>query len=267
MFTSNDHTFVVCAYKENPFLAGTLESLLAQSVRSKIIVSTSTPNAYITSLCAQYSIPLVVNPSPHYAGDDWNYGYDSANTSLVTVAHQDDVYDSNFLSETLAAYNMYGENEALITFSDYYEIRNGDICRESALLRIKRFMNAPFKSSVLNGSGLAKRTVLRFGCPICCPAVTLNKRKLGASIFDTSLKDSCDYKTWVNLSFKRGRFIYIDKQLVGHRIYSESATSNNLRENIRTGETLAILEMLWPKSIARLINGLYSTGEKLNEAS
>lgn len=267
MFTPEDHTFVVCAYKENPFLSETIESLLAQTVHSEIIVSTSTPCDYITSICKQHNVLLVVNPLPHYAGDDWNYGYDSADTPLVTIVHQDDIYDPSFLSEVLAAYNLFSESETLISFSDYYEIRNGSICRDSTLLRIKRLMNAPFKTSFLNGVGTIKRTVLRFGCPICCPAVTLNKGRLGSSIFDTSLKDSCDYKTWVNLSFKRGRFVYIDKQLVGHRIYSESATSNNLRENIRTGETLAILEMLWPKPIARLVNRFYSHSEKLNDVS
>lgn len=267
MFTPRDHTFVVCAYKENPYLSETIESLLTQTAHCEIIVSTSTPCEYISSICKQYNVPLLVNPLPHYAGDDWNYGYDAANTSLVTIVHQDDVYDSDFLSEVLSVYNRYAESETLISFSDYYEIRNGSICRDSTLLGIKRLMNTPFKSSLLNGIGFVKRAVLRFGCPICCPAVTLNKQMLGASIFDTSLKDSCDYKTWVNLSFERGRFAYIDKQLVGHRIYSDSATSNNLRENIRTGETLAILEMLWPKPIARWINRFYSRSEKLNETS
>ena len=61
-----------------------------------------------------------------------------------------------------------------------------------------------------------------------------------------------------------GRFVYISKPLVGHRIYAESATSLNLGEDIRKGEDLEILSTLWPKPIAKLVNGVYALSEKSN---
>ena len=51
---------------------------------------------------------------------------------------------------------------------------------------------------------------------------------------------------------------------MGHRIYEESATSRNLADNIRTGETAQIMERIWPRPIARLINRAYSKSEDLN---
>ena len=39
-FAPSDHTFAVCAYKENPYLASTVESLLAQDACCPIIIST-----------------------------------------------------------------------------------------------------------------------------------------------------------------------------------------------------------------------------------
>lgn len=265
MFTTQDHTFVVCAYKENPYIGSTIESLQHQSVTSHIILSTSTPSAYLEDVCCRYGIEMVINPKPHLAGDDWNYGYDAASTALVTMAHQDDYYEPRFLEKTLAALNRYEAGEVLIAFSDYYELREDRNVTSNTLLRIKRAMNAPFSVGALNGSRFIKRRILAFGDPICCPAVTLVKENLGPTPFDTTYKNSCDYKTWVDFANMKGRFVYIPEQLMGHRIYAESATSLNLGANIRKGEDQEILASLWPAPIARFVNNAYALSEKSNE--
>lgn len=265
MFSADDHAFVVCAYKENPFLEDTVVSLLDQTVLGKVIISTSTPNALIEGVGAKYGVPVVVNPCPHLAGDDWNYGYDAVDASLVTLAHQDDYYERNYLEAILEAANAYNPKELSLIFSDYYELRDGKNVANNRLLAIKRVMNAPFKHKALNGSQFVKKRILGFGDSICCPAVTYAKSNLGAGIFDTTYKNSCDYKTFVDLARKKGRFIYIPEKLMGHRIYEESATSLNLAENIRKREDEEILSSLWPKPIARIINFVYAQSEKSNE--
>lgn len=265
MYTTNDHTFVVCAYKENPFLENTIQSLRNQSALGRILISTSTPNDHIRGIASRYDIPLVINPNPHLAGDDWNYGYNQADTPLVTLAHQDDWYDPSFLAKTLEAINRYPGEEVSIAFTDYYEIREGRRVERNALLFVKRAMNTPLKSRAFNGSVLLKKRILAFGDSICCPAVTFVKEHLGESIFDTKYVNSCDYKTLVDLACARGRFVYIPKRLVGHRIYAESATTLNLADNIRKKEDAEILEALWPRPIAHAINSIYALSEKSNE--
>lgn len=262
-YSSVDHTFVVCAYRDNPFLANTIRSLQNQTVASNVVVSTSTPSPYIERVCSECGVKMIVNPNPHYAGDDWNFGYNSANSKLVTIAHQDDSYSPTFLEKTIECFNSYPKKDVSITFTDYYEIKNGSRVNTNLMLIIKRAMNRLFLLPN-NGSVFLKKTVLRFGCPICCPSVTLNKEILGPSVFDTTLRDSCDYKTWVKLASINGRFCYISEMLMGHRIYADSATSKNLSENIRTGETLSILCELWPEPIARFVNRFYATSERLN---
>lgn len=264
MFTAQDHTFVVCAYKENPYIGETIASLLAQSLSTNVILSTSTPNEYLKDICEKYSIQMVVNPNPHLAGDDWNFGYDAAKTPLVTMAHQDDYYDPTFLERMLDGINSYDEDEVLIGFTDYFEMRDGRRVDSNTLLKIKRFMNAPLANRFFNGSKFVKKRILAFGDPICCPAVTLVKPKLGLSPFDTTYKNSCDYKTWVDFASRDGRFVYVNQPLVGHRIYPESATSLNLGEDIRKGEDLEILSTLWPRPIAKLVNSVYALSEKSN---
>lgn len=263
MFSAEDHSFVICAYKENPHLESTIKSLLNQTVKSKIYLTTSTPNNYIINLCKKYNIEYFINKSPKNAGTDWNYGYDNVPTQLVTLAHQDDIYEPDFLEKTIE--KIKDRPDFVIAFTDYYEIREEKKVYDNKLLKIKRIMNAPFKRSIFQKSRFIKRRNLSIGCSICCPAVTYNKKLAGKSVFDTNYINSCDYKTWCDLAEVKGRFIYIPNPLLGHRIYAESATSKNLGENIRQKEDLEILSMYWPKFVAKLINSVYSTSEKSNE--
>ena len=263
MYTENDHSFVICAYKENPFLEDTIKSLKMQTLKSNIFLTTSTPNDYILNLCKKYDIKYFINKCPKNAGTDWNYGFDNTPTPLVTLAHQDDIYEPDFLKETIKYFNQH--EDVIIAFTNYYEIRNHKTVFKNRLLKIKRLMNMPFKFSVLQKSKFLRRRNLSIGCSICCPAVTYNKKITGKSIFDTKYINSCDYKTWCDLAELNGRFIYIDKPLIGHRIYAESATSKNLGENIRKKEDFEIMSMYWPKFIAKVINNIYSISEKSND--
>ena len=265
MYSASDHTFVICAYKENPYIEDPIRSLKAQTVLGSIILSTSTPNTYLENVCRKHEIKMIVNDRPGLAGDDWNYGYDHAETSLVTMAHQDDYYEPKYLERFLEELNKYDSAEVSLLFSDYYELRNGGTVSDNSLLKVKRVMNAPLANSRLNGSMFWKRRVLSLGCSICCPSVLLVKPVAGPSVFDTTYRNSCDYKTWVDLASKEGRFVYIADRLMGHRIYEESATSKNLGENIRRGEDLQILQTLWPAPIARGVNALYAQSEKSNQ--
>ena len=53
------HTYVVCAYKESPYLEKCIESLKKQTVESRILVATSTPNELISGICEKYDLPCI----------------------------------------------------------------------------------------------------------------------------------------------------------------------------------------------------------------
>lgn len=264
MYSGKNHTFVICAYKENPHLEATIKSLKNQTVKSRIILSTSTPNEHIETICKRQKIEMFVNPHPHLAGDDWNYGYAMAKTELVTIAHQDDLYEPEFLETTLKYINKRKKDDVIIAFTDYYELKLGKKEMTNTLLKIKRMMNFPLSLPLFYGSKFVRRRTLSVGCAICCPAVTYVKKNAGKKVFDTTFKNSCDYKTWVELSKKKGSFIYIRKKLMAHRIYAESATTLNLSENIRKKEDLEILSEFWPRPIAKFINHIYAKSEDSN---
>ncbi|MGL6299891.1 NAD-dependent epimerase/dehydratase family protein [Streptococcus iniae] len=112
-----------------------------------------------------------------------------------------------------------------MSYTNYYEIKLGKKESKNLLLMIKHLLNSPMLVKSFRNTKFFKSAILSLGCPICCPAVTFNKPLAGQSIFDTTFINSCDYKTWVDLSKKNGSFVYINKALLGHRIYAESATS------------------------------------------
>ena len=49
-YQNTDHTFAVCAYKESPYLESCIKSLISQTVKSNIIVCTSTPCEFIENM-------------------------------------------------------------------------------------------------------------------------------------------------------------------------------------------------------------------------
>ncbi len=89
----NEHTFVIPAYGESPYLEACIQSLLAQATTGNVVVTTSTPNAHIQNLTQKYNLPYVVNYGAKGIASDWNFALDSANAKYATIAHQDDIYE------------------------------------------------------------------------------------------------------------------------------------------------------------------------------
>lgn len=256
------HTFSVLAYKESPYLEACIQSVLSQNYPSKVIIATSTPNRFIKNLAKKYNLEIKVNTGKTGIGADFDFALRSGKTDLVTIAHQDDVYDPGYSQAMVKAYQKYPES--LIIFSDYYELRNGKKIEQNTLLKIKHFLLWPLRFT--NGkSKFMKRMTLRFGDPISCPAVTFNTKKVLPPLFDNMMKNDVDWHAWEVLSKKTGNFTFVDRKLMGHRIHIDSATTENIQDSTRTGEDYEILRRFWPKWIAKRIAKLDSKSEKSNQ--
>ena len=185
---SKKHTFVVCAYKESQYLEECIQSVLNQNVKSKVIISTGTPNSYIKEIAEKYKLQLFVNPNPSSLASDWNFAMSCAETELITLAHQDDVYEKGYSENIWKAYNK--SKNPIILFSDYAELRDGKIVLKNKLLTVKRIMLSPLKLSGLWNSRFVRRRILSFGSAICCPAVTLVKSMVPEGLFEDNMKSN-----------------------------------------------------------------------------
>lgn len=259
-YSNKDHTFAVCAYKESPFLEETIISLVNQTVKTNIIIATSTPNAYIQGLAERYHIPVYVNDGIKGIGGDWNFAVRSAQTELVTIAHQDDIYEPGYAEAMLKAMN--NAKQPLIAFSHYAELRDGEKVFSNQLLKIKKMLLIPMK--LFPGSIFMRRRSLSLGNAICCPAVTYVRDVILKHPFNLELSCNLDWAQWEALSKLKGSFAYVDKPLMCHRIHEGSTTSEIIGENKRTTEDLQMFCAFWPKPIAKALAKVYATSEKSN---
>lgn len=257
------HTFAICAYKESEYLEECILSLINQTIKTNIILATSTPNEYIEGLCKKYDIPMYVNEGESGITQDWNFAYSKAGTEYVTIAHQDDVYEKEYVECLLK--EMKRVKKPIIFFSDYSELREGKKVHNNRLLKIKRIMLLPLRIRLFWNSRFIRRRILSLGSPICCPSVTLVKSNCPEIIFRNGFRSNEDWEAWEMLSKRKGAFVYSTKRLMCHRIHEDSETSKIIGDNARSMEDLAMFKKFWPDVIAKKLAKIYSTSEKSND--
>ena len=258
------HTFVVLAYKESEFLEECIKSCLNQSVKTDVVIATSTPNDYIKKLAKRYKLEIIVNNSSKKGiGYDFDFAKNVAYTKLVTIAHQDDIYDYTYAEEVINAYKK--QPKSIIIFPDYYEIRKVGNVYKNLNLNIKKVLLFKLRLHCWSNWKFIKRSALRLGNAISCPAVTFVNDNCPKNVFESDMKCDIDWLAWERLSKEKGYFYYIHKPLMGHRIYIGSTTSAVLKDNGRTKEDLVMFKKFWPKGIAKILTKLYQNSEISNK--
>lgn len=188
------HTFVICAYKESPYLDECIASLKNQSVKSEIIIVTHTPCDYISDMAAKYGLTLFVNEGEGGITQDWNFGLSKVKTRFATIAHQDDTYEPDYTRELLS--RMRKCRKPLIAFADYYELRGEEKVDRTKMLNIKRFMLLPLRPWFAWKSKFIRRRILSFGDAICCPSVMYCLDNLEQPIFHNHFICCEDWEAW-----------------------------------------------------------------------
>ena len=256
------HTFVICAYKKSPYLEECICSLVKQTIKSNIIIATSTPNNYIKTLAEKYQLPLYINQGDSGIAQDWNFAYKQAKTKFVTIAHQDDYYCSNYLENVLKVLKCV--KDPIIAFTDYGELRNGQKVERNRLLTIKRILLLPLRIKGLGKSVKVRRLCLSMGNPICCPSTTYVKNKFPEEPFEVKYASNVDWMMLERVSRCKGEFCYVTQISMYHRIHEESTTSEIIGNNARGQEDYEMFCKFWPKRIAKLIARIYGNSEKSN---
>lgn len=261
-YQSKNHTFAICAYKESPYLEECINSILEQNAKSNVLISTSTPNNFISELAARYEIPLFVNDTEPSISSDWNNALGHVTTPLATIAHQDDIYLPEY-SETLI--RLFNEaSSPIIFFTDYGELRSTGVIDNNRILKVKRSLLSPLRRKANWSNKVIRRRILSLGSSICCPSVAYNLERIERPIFDNVFKCDLDWQAWERLSKMDGSFVYVDKILMRHRIHEESETTALIEDDTRSKEDLAMFECFWPKPVAKIIMHFYASSQKSN---
>lgn len=260
----NSHSFVVLAYMESPYLEDCLKSLMAQSMQSEIVISTSTPNGYIARMAEKYNCAVRVNPEPAGIAYDWNFALRCVNSDYVTLVHQDDLYAENYWN---AVRSIFIANEKLlIVFTGYQEFDERGVRKSGLNIRIKNFiLGFFFRFGNVIRSNFWKSRLLSFGSPICCPSVTYNISMLKEFQFNPDFTIDLDWEAWLQMSAMMGGFGYEKESLMMHRIHVDSETSVGLSDNRRQVEDALIIRSLWPFPVSHLISWLYRASYSSNK--
>ena len=254
---SHNHTFVICAYGDSRYLEECIQSLVNQTLKTDIILYTSTPSNYIEGLCEKYDIPVFSSVGGGI-GKDWNNALSFVQTQYATIVHQDDIYLTDYAKNVLSSVAY----DTLIAYSDYQELKDGNIIPLTSNLKIKHLMLRTM--AMFPKWKFWRNRVLAFGNPISCPAVTYNLKNLNDFKFNEEMKVSLDWFAWYQIAQKKGSFTFADESLMYHRIHEESETTNSIENNIRTKEDYEMYLLFWPKVVAKLLLKFYVKSQDTN---
>lgn len=263
MYTPPDHCFAICAYGASPYLDECVQSLRQQTVATRVILVTSTPNPTIERACQQIGCEMLVNDGPGGIAGDWNFAVKMASSPLVTIAHQDDIYLPDYAESML--HMLSSSRNPLLYFTSYGELREGKRVFDNRNLRIKRLMLKALEKPRNATRRSVRRRILSLGCPICCPSVTLITSAFEQPLFAKDFNSNLDWQAWEKLSAADGSFVYNPRPLMLHRIHEGSETSRLIHDNSRSREDLAMFNKFWPSGVATLINHLYELGQSSND--
>ena len=236
------HTFVILAYQESDDLEDCIKSIINQSVKSNVVIATSTPSEFITDLASEYALGIMVNKDKSNKGADYNFALSTFNTELLTIAHQDDLYDRNYAREVIKCYEK--NKDASIIFSDYYEIHKDVKVKHSRRLLLKKMMILPLKYRLFQDKKRYKLRSLKYGQCFCTSSVTFVKKNVKKNFFPKNLKYYTDWQAFINLALDdKKRMVYLPKRLVGYRMDEKEFDINKEREKEK------ILKSFWPEKI------------------
>jgi len=260
-----DHAFVIPAYGESPHLGECIESILRQSMGApRILLGTSTPSLFLEGVASRYGLTLYINSRRSNIASDWNFVMQTSDANFITVAHQDDLYDAEYLAAMAKLAGNYPD--FVLAFSGYREHTNAGPRDENINLKIKRLLcERAFGGSSSISSGREKRRLLSLGNPICCPSVMLNRLAAPQFVFSESLKTNLDWEAWLRLADQPGDYLYCREKLLSKRVHPHSETTVTIASRIRQNEDRRMFERFWPAPVALLLSTVYSLGYIANK--
>lgn len=259
-----DHTFIIPAYKESAFLEACILSLKKQTCPGEILIITSTPSPFLDQIAFKHGLEIRVNERGGGIAGDWNFAYKSCRTKYLTLAHQDDIYLPEYTEQCLRYAEKPHNRDLLILFTDYRAVDGDRPRNRSFLLFVKKMMLLPFLMKNHIGNKFLKRSILSFGNPVSCPTVMFNRENSGTFEFNEEFRYNLDWDAWLRLAGREGRFVYVNRKLVLHRLHSDSQTAIQTGNANRHREEEQIFRRLWNKPGAKLLMGLYRYGSKLS---
>ena len=162
------------------------------------------------------------------------------NSELITIAHQDDIYDRNYTKEIL---NKYKKNkDATIIFTDNYEINNDRKVVKSKKLFREKYYLYPLKHKFFQDKKYFKLRSVKKEKFICTSSITFIKKNNKEKIFPENLLYDNDWQGLIDLAKEKTKFVFLNKKLVGYRVSNKKICQKKIEED---KEILSSLYSKW----------------------
>ena len=250
---------MVPAYGESPYLCECLDSLKSQSIPVDVLIVTSTPNKAIKLSALRYGLPVLVNPKGGTIANDWNFALKQGQSHLLILAHQDDIYHSDFAKCTFDFFARH--QNCAIAFTDSNELINNQLMVNNSSELVKKFLRKiafGFRQTIHHNFHL--RLLLGLGCSISCPSVIFNRAVIPDFCFSDDFSVNLDWDAWSRLGKSGLKFGYIRGDLLTHRIHAGAETQLGIADQRREREDSIIFLRYWPPFIAKLLLKFYKLG-------
>ncbi|MET0648493.1 MAG: glycosyltransferase family A protein [Pyrinomonadaceae bacterium] len=207
---------IVTAYKVAPFIAVTLDSVFAQTLKDfeVVVVNDGSPDAAeLERVLAPYTARLVyVVQENRGAGGARNTGLRVARAPLVAFLDGDDLWEPTYLAEQLREIEARGLD---LAYTD--ALMFGD-----SPLAGKTYMEAAPSEGEVNFLSL-----IRGDCNVITSGVVARRRAVfDAGLFDETLRNAQDFELWARLAHRGARLGYQRKVLVRYRIHEGSLSGD-----------------------------------------
>lgn len=249
------HTFVICAYRQSPYLEACIRSLKAQTIAAEIICTTSTPSPWLEGVLEKYGIPLYIRDGESNIQEDWNFAVEKAQGLFVTIAHQDDLYSRHYVEELRRAYKRWPD--MTVFMSDGILIKRGKLTWGGGVEMVKKALRLPWRIRSLCHSSVVKNSGLLFGNPVMCPSCSYRKEKVPLPLFSGYYDFVLDWECMRKLAGEPGRFICVEKPLLYYRVHDGATTKACIKDHRREREERQMFEKIWPKRVAGGLMILY----------
>lgn len=227
-----------------PFLERTIQSLLSQTVRPDEIVciddASTDDSASVVARIGDPSLELLRNPTRVGLSANWNRALQlAANFDYVTIAHQDDIYEPDYLRDVTAA--LESHPSSFIAHTKASVIDETDQKLDLAATR--------YKDKFWPKNDFVERTVedelalLIRGDYIFCPSVTFRVSTLPAiGLFDEQYEFVPDWDFWLRGLMAGHTIVGVNRHLIRYRSHSRSATALAEKTLRRYLEEIAIVD-------------------------
>lgn len=146
----------------------------------------------------------------------------------------------------------------MLVMTDYMELVGGRVRRFTPMLVVKRLLQEFAFLGRTSIDGAARMRLLRWGCSIPCPSVTIRRGGLGQSFYREDLSVNLDWDAWWRLAQAPGTFLRVAEPLMLHRIHATSETSAGVRTGVRAAEDLMMFRRMWPGPVAGFLAKIYA---------